>query len=156
MTQRRLPWTPILALVLAAGLAACGGGEQSSDAPGAEAGGSQARAQASAAGADEDPEALADQGEQLFQRKGCNACHTFGKGRLVGPDLVGVTDRRERSWIESMILHPDSMVRTDSIAKQLLAEYYTPMQNMGVTPQEADALYHYLRRQTENAAGGAR
>ncbi|NIP60306.1 MAG: c-type cytochrome, partial [Gemmatimonadetes bacterium] len=81
-------------------------------------------------------EALAEEGEELFQAKGCTACHKFGEGRLVGPDLVGVTERREKQWTVSMIMHPDSMVRVDSIARRLLSEYYTPMQNMGVTREE--------------------
>src|ERR1043166_7562949 len=29
----------------------------------------------------------------------CMACHTFGKGVKVGPDLKGVTERRQRPWI---------------------------------------------------------
>ncbi|MEM4658894.1 MAG: c-type cytochrome, partial [Candidatus Methanosuratincola sp.] len=30
---------------------------------------------------------LAEKGEKLFAEKGCAACHTIGKGKLVGPDL---------------------------------------------------------------------
>jgi hypothetical protein len=41
--------------------------------------------------------ASAREGEQIFVEK-CTACHTIGKGRLVGPDLSGVTTRREESW----------------------------------------------------------
>jgi nitrate reductase gamma subunit len=29
----------------------------------------------------------------------CMACHTFGKGVKVGPDLKGVTERRKRDWL---------------------------------------------------------
>src|SRR4029450_2119355 len=29
----------------------------------------------------------------------CSACHTFGKGSLIGPDLKGVTNRRTRAWL---------------------------------------------------------
>ena len=32
-------------------------------------------------------------GEQLFKTN-CTACHTIGGGRLVGPDLIGVTNKR--------------------------------------------------------------
>ncbi len=47
---------------------------------------------ASAAIADD---ASAKAGEQIFQSK-CAACHTIGKGQLVGPDLA-----KNKSWTES-------------------------------------------------------
>ena len=43
-------------------------------------------------------EDLAEQGEKLFQLKGCSACHTFGK-KMSGPDLAGVTMRRTAEWM---------------------------------------------------------
>ncbi len=45
-----------------------------------------------------------------------------------------------------MVLRPDSMLQNDDVAKQLLAEYMTPMVNMGVTQEEALAIYEYLRQ----------
>ncbi len=90
---------------------------------------------------------LAALGEGLFQSKGCIACHTIGKGRLTGPDLEGVSDRREYGWITAMMMNPDSMTKTDAIAKQLLAEYMTPMLSLAVTADEARAIYEHLRRE---------
>ncbi|UCD24350.1 MAG: cytochrome c [Gemmatimonadota bacterium] len=88
---------------------------------------------------------LAARGEKLFQSKGCGACHTIGEGNRTGPDLEGVADRRAYGWIAAMIMDPDSMIETDPIAKQLLAEYMTPMLNMAVTADEARSMYEYLR-----------
>jgi len=31
----------------------------------------------------------------------CTACHTYGKGIKVGPDLKGVNQRRKREWLLS-------------------------------------------------------
>lgn len=90
--------------------------------------------------------ALADRGKELFQAKACVGCHTIGGGRLTGPDLAGVTERREYGWVIAMITNPDSMVRNDPTARKLFAEYMTPMANMGVTADEARALYEYLRQ----------
>jgi len=90
-------------------------------------------------------EELAAKGKELFGTKGCTACHTVGGGRLVGPDLKGVTERRDKQWIIHMILNPDSMQQHDPIAKQLLEEYKVPMPNQGVTPEEAEAIYEYLK-----------
>lgn len=94
-------------------------------------------------------EALASQGEQNFQMKGCVGCHTIGGGKLVGPDLKGVTDKQSYTWIVSMIQHPDSMVANDPVAKQLYQEYGTQMTPMGVNPSEARALYEYLRKNSQ-------
>jgi hypothetical protein len=39
---------------------------------------------------------------ELFSRQ-CSSCHTIGKGDLVGPDLNGVTGRRDRAWLARFI-----------------------------------------------------
>ena len=88
---------------------------------------------------------LVDRGENLFNSKGCRACHTIGDGNITGPDLEGVTERRDYGWIAAMMLNPDSMLKTDPVAKQLLADYMTPMLSRDVTATEARAIYEYLR-----------
>jgi len=90
--------------------------------------------------------ALADLGAQLYQQKGCIACHTIGGGRLVGPDLTGVTARRTPGWIAAQILNPDSMIRNDPVTRELFAEYMTPMSNQGLTVEDVRAVLEYLRR----------
>ena len=90
--------------------------------------------------------ALASEGETAFQQKGCVGCHTVGGGKLTGPDLEGVTDRRSYEWFTAMVLKPDSMLQNDEAAKQMLAEYMTPMVYMGTTEQEARAIFEYLRQ----------
>ncbi len=90
---------------------------------------------------------LAGQGEKVFQSKGCIGCHTIGRGKLTGPDLKGVTDRRPYGWFVAWVTNPDSMLKVDPTARQLLAQYMTPMLGMGVTQDEARALWEYLRRE---------
>jgi mono/diheme cytochrome c family protein len=94
---------------------------------------------------------LAERGEEAFKNKGCTACHTIGKGKLTGPDLAGVTQRRKLEWIENQILHPEEMLEKDPIAKELLATYLIRMPNQGVTPEEAKAIIMYLREQDSEA-----
>ena len=91
-----------------------------------------------------DPE-LVRLGRQLFQAKGCVGCHTIGNGRLTGPDLEGVTQRREFEWIVAMVTTPDSMLREDPVARQLFAEYMTPMVTVGANREEATAIHEFLR-----------
>jgi len=152
-----------LVSLLIGGIAACGnGGEESAQqAAGAkEAAGAPQAAQS--AGADESPTPpatsaldpkLATRGEGIFKQRGCVACHTIGRGRLVGPDLRGVTDRREPGWIRAMVLNPDSMLKNDPTAKGLFATYMTPMANQKVTGDEVEALIAYLQRESESDVG---
>ncbi len=94
---------------------------------------------------------LAEKGEEAFKSKGCSACHTIGKGKLTGPDLAGVTQRRKLEWIQNQILHPEEMLEKDPIAKELLATYLIRMPNQGVTPGEAQAIIMYLREKDSEA-----
>jgi len=46
------------------------------------------------------------EGEQIFKSTGCTACHTIGGGKLVGPDLQGVLDRRSEEEIIKFVQNP--------------------------------------------------
>jgi mono/diheme cytochrome c family protein len=89
---------------------------------------------------------LAAQGRTLFQRKGCSACHTIGKkGRMPGPDLLGVTERRTLTWLRQLIKTPEQMAVSDSTARSLVREYnQTKMPNAKLSDQEVEALIQYL------------
>ena len=147
---------------LAASLALCalvscaggdGGEAASTDQENAQASAPQAAPAAAPSGPIDS--SLAARGETVFQTKGCIGCHTIGGGRLTGPDLEGVVDRREYGWIIAMVTNPDSMLREDATARQLFAEYMTPMVNMGVTRDEARAVYEFLRSPSgSDPAGG--
>lgn len=53
----------------------------------------------------------AESGQEIFQSQ-CAACHTIGSGRLVGPDLAGVTERRTQTWLTSFIQSSQSLVKS--------------------------------------------
>ncbi|MDI6696695.1 MAG: c-type cytochrome [Anaerolineales bacterium] len=96
------------------------------------------------------------EGQAIFAQK-CQACHTIGGGRLVGPDLQGVTQRRDLSWLKEFISAPDQMLASgDPIATQLLAEYNNvPMPNLALSPAEVEALIAYLENPAAGGAGNA-
>lgn len=128
--------------------ATSGAAVQGDEQPPAGAGGTEPAGSVRQSAGEVDME-LAARGGELFTRKGCVACHKIGEGRLVGPDLMGVTERRSYEWIYAMVTAPDSMLRSDSTAKALFAEYFTPMPDQKVQPDEGQALYEYLRARTE-------
>lgn len=89
---------------------------------------------------------LADLGADIFQRS-CSACHTLGGGDMVGPDLAGVTVRRDAAWIQGMILRPDSMVDADPDARALKDRYQVLMVTPGYLEHpHALAVLEFLRR----------
>ncbi|HCC84588.1 MAG TPA: hypothetical protein DEP87_02810, partial [Candidatus Pacebacteria bacterium] len=50
-------------------------------------------------------------GKEIFTQK-CSACHSIGKGRLVGPDLAGVNDRRSEGWLLKFIKSPQAVINS--------------------------------------------
>jgi cytochrome c len=99
----------------------------------------------------------AETGQQIFQSR-CAACHTIGKGKLVGPDLAGVTSRREESWLKRQIKEPDRLIaENDPIAMQLLQDANDmPMVPLGLSDAEVVAVIAYLKstEQQANVATG--
>jgi cytochrome c2 len=85
-------------------------------------------------------------GGQLFQQKGCTACHTIGKGDLVGPDLKGVTEKRPHDWLVQWISAPDQMVaKKDDYAVKLLHQYHdVQMPNLGLSATDVDNILAFL------------
>ncbi|MGD2153808.1 MAG: cytochrome c [Gemmatimonadales bacterium] len=131
----------------------CGGGAGADQGRG-EASSPAGASPATAAQAGELDSALVARGEALMSARGCTACHTLGGGRLVGPDLAGVTKRRSGEFIVEMILNPDSMLANDATAKELLGQYFTPMSNQGVTEEDARALLEFFRSRDAEGEGG--
>lgn len=86
-----------------------------------------------------------EKGKGVFVAKGCNGCHKIGGGKLVGPDLKGVTARRDKQWIAKMILRPDLMVKEDPTAKDMFKTFMTAMPNQGVPEADLPALMSYLK-----------
>jgi len=53
----------------------------------------------------------------------CVSCHTIGGGRLTGPDLKNVLDRKDKAWLEKFIQNPQGTINSgDAYASKLLKE----------------------------------
>ena len=94
----------------------------------------------------------AETGQQIFQTL-CTTCHTIGKGKLIGPDLAGVTLRREESWLKRQIIEPEMLLaENDPIAMQLLQEANNiPLVPLGLGDAEATAVIAYLKSTEQQA-----
>jgi len=92
-------------------------------------------------------------GEQVFQTT-CFACHTIGGGRLVGPDLAGVHDRRSQEWLESFVKSSQSMINDgDPEAIAVFEEFNRmPMPDSLVSEEQIRQVLGYIKAQSSGAA----
>ncbi|MEM5789756.1 MAG: SCO family protein [Syntrophobacteraceae bacterium] len=95
-------------------------------------------------------------GESLFRTR-CAACHTIGDKdevrmgkKPIGPDLLGVTEKRDRTWLIRIIAEPDKLFEEqDPLALALLAEYGNlKMPNMRLNEIETMSLITYLEEES--------
>lgn len=58
-----------------------------------------------------------------YFRQSCASCHTIGGGRLTGPDLKDVTQRRDRAWLSQWLQNPKAVLDSgDPYAQKLLQD----------------------------------
>ncbi len=100
---------------------------------------------------------LSQQPGQAMFKKICAPCHTIGVGDRVGPDLRGVTQRREWAWLSSFIREPAKMrARQDPVALALAAKYPgVHMPTLRVSEIDAADLIAYIDAQTARLTDGA-
>jgi protein SCO1 len=91
-----------------------------------------------------------DKGQYLFTTR-CSVCHTIGQGVKVGPDLMGVTSRRERAWLQRYIAVPDKMLaENDPIAVSLYKKFQeVRMPNEGLHQVDVATVIDYIEAQTK-------
>ena len=87
----------------------------------------------------------------VFQQN-CVSCHTIGGGRLTGPDLKGVTERRDHAWLLRYLPDPKALIDSgDPIATQLFQEargVIMPPPPL-LTPAMADALISMIEAESK-------
>jgi protein SCO1/2 len=92
-------------------------------------------------------------GQAVFRRL-CAPCHTVGVGDRVGPDLYGVTERRDRDWLVRFLRFPEKMrAEGDPIALAVSAEYpVVDMPSLGLGEIDAEDMIAYLEEETARLA----
>ena len=131
---------------------ACGGSDAPATDPGSTATPSKAETAAPVAGlitADQVTLGDIDQGrvkkgEEIYDVK-CQACHSTGTNRVVGPGWKGMLDQRKPEWIMNMIVHTDAMLETDPEAQAMLEECLVRMPNQNLTEDDARDVLEFIR-----------
>lgn len=98
------------------------------------------------------PPAAATSGEPepspsaLLVAKRCGSCHSIGEGDKTGPDLLGVTTRRQKAWMSGFVRNPTSYLDGgDPIANELLGKFKNVrMPEQPLTDEEFAGVYAYL------------
>lgn len=80
----------------------------------------------------------------------CSSCHTVGGGDAVGPDLAGVTERRDREWLLRFMRSPGEAIAAGDPVARTLAERFSGrvMPDQPYSRAELGGLLDYI------AAGG--
>ena len=92
-------------------------------------------------------------GEQIYRTR-CVTCHSLNGNEVaeaLGPDLLGVTQKREMQWLLDWLKAPDKMLKKkDPIAMALYKKYNNlAMPNMRLNKEEALALLDYIKNETQ-------
>ena len=87
----------------------------------------------------------AQEGESLFT-KTCLACHTIGKGKVIGPDLKDISKKREADWLVNFIRSSTEMINSnDADAVALFEEYNKiPMPDANMSDSEIKQVIAYI------------
>ena len=88
----------------------------------------------------------AAEGQALFGTK-CYSCHNIGSGDKQGPDLKGVTTRRQKAWLHEFINTPAAInAKGDPTATQLFKKFApTVMADQALTPQQIDSILMMIK-----------
>ena len=81
-------------------------------------------------------------GEEIFTQGKCARCHTLGRGRFVGPDLLGAGDRYSRDDLIRWARDPESIYAERK--KKPINEGYPPMPPMNLSEADAQKVVDYL------------
>ena len=100
------------------------------------------------------PSLLWSQDSPDFFRQNCMNCHTIGGGRLTGPDLKDVSERKDREWLIGFTMNPKSYIDSgDPYAIKILEESRNvPMPTLpGMTRERSENLLDLIDAESKLA-----
>jgi protein SCO1/2 len=89
----------------------------------------------------------------LFDSK-CASCHTIGGGDRIGPDLAGVTQRRNKVWLQRYLTEPEKVLAEgDATAKALFEKYNrVNMPNLNLGADDVSTMLAFLSNQSDRGS----
>jgi mono/diheme cytochrome c family protein len=86
-----------------------------------------------------------DPGAVLFSER-CSTCHNIGGGPKVGPDLLGVVARRQKSWFAKFVRGPSRLIDAGEPTAAALYQKFQPvkMPDQPLTDAEVDGVWAYF------------
>ena len=102
------------------------------------------------------PSIVSAQDNAGFFQQNCGACHSIGGGRLVGPDLQNVFQRKDRKWLLAFMENPQAALDSGgTYGKKLLEEsngmVMPPV--AGLDRAKAEALLDWIDAQSKSTGG---
>lgn len=96
-----------------------------------------------------------ESGKQIFQQR-CAACHSIGAGKLVGPDLAGVNDKRPEDWLLKFIKSSQTLVNSgDKTAMALFEEFNKmPMPDQALSNAQIKSVLAHIKETGGGPAAG--
>lgn len=90
--------------------------------------------------------------EKNYQQ--CKVCHNLDGPKLIGPNLAGITERREQDWLIRFIRNSQEMIQAgDPIAVQVYEEYNKiPMPAHNLTDEQIIDMLLYIENGGKVAA----
>lgn len=79
-------------------------------------------------------------------RQSCASCHTIGGGRLVGPDLKNVLQRKDQAWLTNFVQNPRAVIDAgDPYAVQLQRDAQgVVMPTLGLNAAQVQAVLAFI------------
>lgn len=98
--------------------------------------------------------AFAFDAPEFFEKK-CSSCHSIGGGDDVGPDLKGVTERRQEEWLVKFIKDSESVIKSgDPVANELFGKFKNKkMPAFELADDEIKSVLEFIK--SGKGAGGA-
>ena len=108
------------------------------------------------------PRPVAAQETADYFKRSCANCHTIGGGRLVGPDLKNVHERKDREWLVRFMMNAKAVIDSgDNYAQQLFQDSRNVLMPVtpDLTPDRAASILKLIEAESKlersQFAGGA-
>lgn len=88
---------------------------------------------------------------QQFYKQNCASCHTIGGGRLTGPDLKNMHERKDEQWIKDFITDPMAVINSgDAYARKIVEESRGVIMPKvgGLTPFIVQSLVDFIKSES--------